>query len=629
MATSDATSLASYRGRVDTLTATTFDQTGPITYDPDMRRFFMFAQTNAGGGVFAIAPNGSSTLLAQYFGNEGGIAYDHGDATLYFTTAGSCSVESLSPKTGAIAFLAGGSCGTNDGQGNAAQFQGPSGITVDEATQTLYVADHDRVRAVTTSGNVTTLTAPGLLGTNYEFCSLETESLGITYDTANADLYVSQPCANIIYQVSTVTGSVTAVAGSCVTNRSDAGQCVQLEEDGAGSSALFAAPNSLEYDAADGNIYIVDSANNQVRILAPDFSVSTLAGNGHGYLSDGIGRSVAFWNPLWAAIGPAARSLYVVDWANKALRTVTLMGANPPPPPHGVTMIDLPTPDAGPFGIAATSDGSIWFTEENTDKIGRRWPNGAFTEYTLPEGTAPGRLVLSGGALWFSGFSPQTGQGWGAIGRITMTGVTKIYALPQLSQFSIPVVNDMIAGPDGNVWFVDASSQAIGYIRPNGAYRHFVSANISFVIGRGGPNDLWSNIYNANGGLDDYGTNGKLLKEYLYPVFPTAIAPGPDGREWFTGLGMLGEVRRGTFLLHLLPGVKCCGTPTPTDLELAGDGAFWMPANPGYLFRYAPRAPFGEWILAVPRSAPTELTFAADGTPWIADPGADKIGYYR
>jgi len=67
---------------------------------------------------------------------------------------------------GVVSTLAGsGTEGHHDGTGTAAQFNGPSGVTVDSSS-ILYVADNGnhRIRKITSAGDVTTLAGSGIAG---------------------------------------------------------------------------------------------------------------------------------------------------------------------------------------------------------------------------------------------------------------------------------------------------------------------------------------------------------------------------------------------------------------------------------------------------------------------------------
>jgi hypothetical protein len=54
-----------------------------------------------------------------------------------------------------------------------------------------------------------------------------------------------------------------------------------------------------------------------------------------------------------------------------------------------VTEFPIPTTGAGPWAIAAGSDGSMWFSEESADQIGRITPTGTVTGISDPDPELP------------------------------------------------------------------------------------------------------------------------------------------------------------------------------------------------------------------------------------------------
>jgi virginiamycin B lyase len=80
------------------------------------------------------------------------------------------------------------------------------------------------------------------------------------------------------------------------------------------------------------------------------------------------------------------------------------------------------------LGIAAGPDGSLWFTEQNADKIGKISPSsGTVTEYVIPIAKVAPNEIAAGpdGNLWFS----QTGVS--KIGKISpVTGKITEYNIP-------------------------------------------------------------------------------------------------------------------------------------------------------------------------------------------------------
>jgi virginiamycin B lyase len=186
----------------------------------------------------------------------------------------------------------------------------------------------------------------------------------------------------------------------------------------------------------------------------------------------------------------------------------------------------VPTTLAAPFGIAVGSDGALWFTENEGNKIGRITTSGVLTEYPLPSsgGSGPSSIAAGpDGALWF--VLPA------AIGRITTAGVISEYPVPE---FVPGPPGGITAGPDGAMWFV-AGNSGIGRISTAGAttfYKLPVSGGSPAAIISGPDGNLWFTDGNHSA-LDRITTAGVVTQ---FPItqgpVPNTMTVGPDGQIW-------------------------------------------------------------------------------------------------
>ena len=209
-------------------TGTAVNSTTGVVYVADAFNNMIRSISPQGGGVVVGVPAGSSgvtgsadgTGAAATFSAPIGVALDP-SGNVYVADAGSSIIRKMTP-AGAVSTLAGlaGSTGAADGQGQAARFHSPSGLTVDQ------------------TGNV----------------------------------YVADSISNTIRKI-TPDGTVTTLAGSAL-NKGAA--------DGLGSAASFNDPVGVALDSA-GNVYVADSNNFVVRKItldgtAADGTVSTVVG---------------------------------------------------------------------------------------------------------------------------------------------------------------------------------------------------------------------------------------------------------------------------------------------------------------------------------------------------------------
>ena len=148
----------------------------------------------------------------------------------------------------------------------------------------------------------------------------------------------------------------------------------------------------------------------------------------------------------------------------------------------------LPSGSA-PWGIAQGIEGSMWFAEGPTGKIGKITTSGGTSEYSLPSGSEPHEIAQGPeGSMWF------TEWGTNKIGQLKPSGEVKEYALPSGSE-----PQDIAAGPSETVWFTEYGTHKIGM----------------------------------------YSASLKGVSEVELPAYsePHDITPGPGGTLWFTDLG--------------------------------------------------------------------------------------------
>jgi virginiamycin B lyase len=120
----------------------------------------------------------------------------------------------------------------------------------------------------------------------------------------------------------------------------------------------------------------------------------------------------------------------------------------------------IPVEASGPHGLTGDSDGNIWFTANGKGYIGRLNPaTGQFTEYKLPEGCRDPHTPIfdQKGTLWF------TAQGSNMVGRLDpKTGDVKVATSP--TPRSNPY--GIVVSSKGVPFFVEFGTNKIGSIDP-------------------------------------------------------------------------------------------------------------------------------------------------------------------
>ena len=250
-----------------------------------------------------------------------GQACDDGDACTTKDVCGGGKCAGTLP-TATVSRLAGSTGGKQDGTGQGASFTLPRGLAANAAGN-LWVVDAGihQVRQVTPAGVVTTIAGLGLagFGDGPGLSARFRGPTGITFDGAG-DAYVADRDNHRVRKI-LANGTVSTLAGDA-----DASTPVGAYAEGKGTAARFSAPTGLVWSKAYDVIYVADQANNRIRKVELDGTVTTWAGSGTAGGQDGTGNAAQFSKPTGLAIDAAGNNLYVSEQGGHRIRLVDLAG---------------------------------------------------------------------------------------------------------------------------------------------------------------------------------------------------------------------------------------------------------------------------------------------------------------
>ena len=159
-----------------------------------------------------------------------------------------------------------------------------------------------------------------------------------------------------------------------ITTLAGTGTQASTGDGGPATSATLAAPSGLAF-LPDGSLLIAEANGNRIRKIATNGTISTVVGTGAAGFSGDNGPATAAKVAFPYDIGVYADGSYViVDQDNNRIRYISAAGT--------ITTFGS-TGTAGalndPAGLSITSDGSILIADTNNNRIRRAYANGTIT----------------------------------------------------------------------------------------------------------------------------------------------------------------------------------------------------------------------------------------------------------
>jgi uncharacterized protein (TIGR03437 family) len=417
--------------------------------------------TVAGNGTAGFAGDGGPATGAN-LKFPAGIVFDS-SGNLYIGDTANSRVRKVDTNGNISTFAGTGDFGDfgDTNVATKAALNRPYGLAIDKAGN-MYIADtyNDAIRKVAASGS----TASTFAGTVQGFGGDGGGATGALLDTPTAlvldaagNLYIADTNNHRIRKVG-LDGNISTFAGT--------GNAASTGDGGPASSAALNSPQGLAIDTA-GNIYVADTAGHRVRRIAPNGTITTVAGNGSGGFGGdgGPATQASLYYPKGIAVDTTSGNLYIADWLNSRIRVVTPDGNIYTAAGNGQYDYNGdggPATNAAlrfPWGVAVGASGQVYFADDENSVIRLLTP---VPLVSVTPSVAP-KIDLSGvvSDSQYGGFSAVAPGSWVEIHGVNLASNARSWTVADFHGAQAPT------SLDGTSVTIGGQAAFISYISPN------------------------------------------------------------------------------------------------------------------------------------------------------------------
>jgi len=292
----------------------------------------------------------------------------------------------------------------------------------------------------------------------------------------------------------------------------------------------------------------------------------------------------------------------------------------------------VPTPGSRPHDPAYAPDGSVWYTGQMANVLGRFDPEtDQFKEYPLktPDSGPHGLLPDKDGNIWF------TANFKAYIGKLDpKTGDVTEYPMPD-SRARDP--HTLIFAPNGNIYFTVQGGNMVGRLNPK-------TGEVKVVSSPTPKSNPYGMAVNSKGipFFVEFGSNKVAsldpdtlsIHEYVLPHVdsrPRRVAITPDDAIWYTDYsrGYLGRLDSATGKVSewASPGGP---RSRPYGITAVDDMLWYSESNtrPNTVVRFDPKTEkFQTWIIPSGGGVVRNMVHTPEGNLWLACSGVNGIAF--
>ncbi len=292
---------------------------------------------------------------------------------------------------------------------------------------------------------------------------------------------------------------------------------------------------------------------------------------------------------------------------------------------------DVPTQGSRPHDPMFAPDGSVWYTGQMANVLGRFDPKTqAFREFHLPDGSGPHGLIADhDGNVWYTAnFKAYIGKLDPRTGKVTQ------YPMPD------PRARDphtLLLAPNGQIYFTAQNANMVGRLNPK-------TGEIKLVNSPTPHSNPYGMVIDSHGVpyYVEFGSNKVAridpdtlaIREFVLPnpdARPRRVAITADDIIWYSDYarGFLGRLDPKTGAVTEWPSPGGARSQ-PYGITAIGDAIWYSESNtsPNSLVRFDTRThQFQTWSIPSGGGVVRNMVATPDGNLWLACSGVNKIAF--
>lgn len=255
----------------------------------------------------------------------------------------------------------------------------------------------------------------------------------------------------------------------------------------------------------DGNIYVTDHGNNNIRVITPAGVATTLAGSTRGY-HDGPVAEAKFATPVDLAFDKDG-NIYVADMGNDKVRKIDTQG-------NVTTLVSLPLPGT----VAVDPSGNVYVSGINFHSIVKVTPDGKTSDFVTRWGKIVSMTCDAAGNLYVLDFEavPRVKKISTSHEVTTVAGETTGYVDGKAEEAGFGALLGIAVAVDGTIYVSEVNVRDPDETTGYGVIRMISPDGIVSTVAGGG-----------NGSTDGRGLDALFS-------YPNDIAVSPEGVVYIT-----------------------------------------------------------------------------------------------